>query len=230
MTRYADRFYNLKIGVPSADLERRLDIASVLSLRGNVTIPREWNFCRMGVDTGRALHVVILRQPTVWYEDKLELVHLGVYRDFSDLDALMKKFDVLSCVIDGLPETHATWEFAKRYGHRAMLCFFNENQRGEAKWDYKEQAITVNRTEALDASRRAIRERIVTLPQEDPLLDEFAKHMTADAKILDEDEETGAKRYRCIKAGGENHFSLAFTYAFMAAEHHALRGMPFAFA
>jgi hypothetical protein len=219
MTRYADRFYNLKIGVPWADLERRLDVGSVLSLRGNVTIPREWNYCYMGVDTGRALHVVILRQPNEWREKDLDLVHLGVYRDFEDLDELMRKFNVYSCVIDGLPETHATREFAKRHWYSVFLCFFNENQRDEARWDSSAHTVTVNRTEALDTSRRAIRERIVTLPQQDPLLDEFAKHMTVDAKILDEDEETGAKRYRYIKAGGENHFSLAFTYAFMAAEH-----------
>jgi len=34
------------------------------------------------------------------------------------------------------------------------------------------------------------------------MLDLFAKHMLADAKVLDEDEKTGAKRYRYIKIGG----------------------------
>src|SRR5262249_53436406 len=77
-TRYADRFYNLKIGVPWADLERRLDMASVLSLRGDIKIEQKWEGTYMGVDTGRALHVVILNQPTTWYQDKLDLVHLGV--------------------------------------------------------------------------------------------------------------------------------------------------------
>jgi len=43
----------------------------------------------------------------------------------------------------------------------------------------------------------------------------FAKHMTADAKKLEEDEETGAQSYRHIKTG-ENHFSFAFTYVWMA--------------
>lgn len=40
--------------------------------------------------------------------------------------------------------------------------------------------------------------------------------MSADAKILDEDAETGAKKYRYIRTGAD-HFSLAFTYAWMAA-------------
>ena len=35
--------------------------------------------------------------------------------------------------------------------------------------------------------------------------------MAADAKVLDEDGETGAKRYRYIRTGAD-HYSLAFTY------------------
>ena len=40
--------------------------------------------------------------------------------------------------------------------------------------------------------------------------------MAADAKILDEDEETGIKKYRYVRTG-ENHFSMAFTYAWLGA-------------
>jgi hypothetical protein len=37
----------------------------------------------------------------------------------------MEKFEITCCVIDGLPETHATREFAKRHGCRAFMNFFN---------------------------------------------------------------------------------------------------------
>ena len=53
------------------------------------------------------------------------------------------------------------------------------------------------------------------LPRRSREVEEFAKHMAADAKILDEDEETGAMKYRYIRTG-ENHLSMAFTYAWMA--------------
>ncbi len=69
--------------------------------------------------------------------------------------------------------------------------------------------------EALDASRGAIRERQVALPRRSAVVEEFARHMAVDAKQLDEDEETGARRYRYIRTG-EDHFSLAFTYAWLA--------------
>ncbi len=75
--------------------------------------------------------------------------------------------------------------------------------------------VLVNRTEALDASRAAIRDKRVVLPRQDRIVEEFAQHMAADAKVLEEDEETGAKKFRYVRTGPD-HFSLAFTYACLA--------------
>ena len=218
LTRFPDRFYNLKIGIPWAGLERRLDLSSVLALSSQDLMPERLNeggFVSMGVDTGKALHVVILRTDDSDYKHE-HLVHLGICREFSELDELIQRFSVRRCVVDGLPETHATREFAKRHRNKVALCFFNETQKGEPKWDHESQHVLVNRTEALDMSRAAIRESAVTLPRREPIVEEFAAHLTRDAKVLDEDEETGVKRYRYIRTG-ENHFSMAFTYALLAS-------------
>ncbi len=214
-TRFPERFYNLKIGIPWADLERKLDPSTVLALCQEVPErpPGQGAFC-MGVDTGRDLHVVVLWQS---YEEPRQrvLVHLAVCHDFAELAELMKRFPVGRCVIDGLPETHATREFARAHAGRVFMNFFNEGQRGSAKWDPKEFRVLVNRTEALDASREAVRERKFVIPRGLSEVDLFARHMACDAKVLDEDEETGAKRYRYVRTGTD-HFSLAFTYAWMA--------------
>lgn len=214
-TRFPDRFYNLKIGIPWADIERRLDPGTVLSLRGPVT---EWDerrhYYAMGVDTGKDLHVVILR----WdfnREEQPALIHLDICRDFEHLDSYMKRFRVFRCVIDGLPETHSARDFSKRFRGHVYLNFFNEHQRGSANWDRKDYKVEINRTEALDDSRAIIRERGITLSPAIPYLDEFAHHMAADAKILDENPDTGARKYRYVRTGVD-HFSLAFTYALMA--------------
>jgi hypothetical protein len=54
-TRYPDRFYNLKIGIPWADLERRLDVMSVLALCTDTPmLDASEEHCTMGVDTGRS--------------------------------------------------------------------------------------------------------------------------------------------------------------------------------
>lgn len=222
-TRYRDRFYNLKIGIPWADLERRLDAATVLSLCGMDEMVERIEGRRdgvriMGVDTGKQLHVVILERTSTGHGWHQEVLYLGKVREFTDLDELMKRFGVWRCVIDGLPETHATRDFARRQWRRVALCFFNETQRGAPRWDWENLKVEVNRTEALDASRAAVRERKLSLPRRTPLVEEFARHLASDAKVLDEDEETGARRYRYIKTG-ENHFSLAFTYAWLANSH-----------
>ena len=170
----------------------------------------------MGVDTGKLLHVVVLREDEGNCNLR-HLIHLGIYQDYSQLDGVIRRFNVQSCVIDAHPEIHSTRAFAGRHPGKVFRNYFNDNQRGAPVWNYDEQKVEENRTEALDASRAAVREKNLTLPAQDPLLGLFAQHMAADAKVLDEDEETGAKRYRYIKTG-ENHFSFAFTYAWLAAE------------
>lgn len=213
-TRFPDRFYNLKIGIPWADRERRLDVASVLALCGESEMAAGHGSgrCVMGVDTGRQLHVVVLRDA-----EPKQIVHLAVCRDFAELDTLMERFRVSRCVIDGLPETHATREFAGSHRGRVYMCFFNEHQRGGAKWNRDAMTVQINRTEALDASRALVRDREVTLPRQSQIVEQFAQHMAQDAKVLDEDEETGIKKYRYVRLGA-NHFSMAFTYALMATK------------
>lgn len=215
-TRFPDRFYNLKIGIPWADLGRRLDVVSVLTLcePGGLWERSQADACVMGVDTGRDLHVVILHPEH--RGERWRLVYLAACSGFEELDTLLDRFDVRRCVIDGLPETHATREFAQRNAWRVSMCFFNEHQRGAPKWDDDAQTVLVNRTEALDASRTLVRDRQLVLPQATPAIEEFAKHLTCDAKALDEDEETGTKKYRYVRTGA-NHYSMALTYAWLAA-------------
>jgi hypothetical protein len=226
-TRFPDRFYNLKIGVPWADLETRLDVMSVLSLCTDTPMYQSCDdgTCIMGVDTGKNLHVVIIRKDENEERDdrgKQHLIYVATCRDFSELDILMEQFHVRWCVIDGLPETHATRDFARRHPRQVFLCFFNEHQRGRPMWDSKSYTVQVNRTEALDASRAAVRDKRVILPRRQPIVEEFARHMAADARMLNENEETGEKRYRYIRTG-VNHFSMAFTYAWLVASVHRVR-------
>jgi len=218
-TRHPERFFNLKIGIPWADLERRLDVGSVLTLQGAVS---DWqdrrHYTVMGVDTGKQLHVAILR----WDYDHQEtpaLIKLAVCPEFEDLDELMLRYRVTSCVIDGLPETHSARDFAKRFPARVFLNFFSETQHGSANWDWEDYKVSINRTEALDDSRTIVRERGLVISRPMPHIDEFARHMAADAKVLEENPETGAQKYRYIRTGVD-HFSLAFTYAVMALRQY----------
>lgn len=210
-TRHPDRFYNLKIGIAWADLQNRLDVASVLACCGDAGMLEEsTDGCTMGVDCGKDLHVVISR----WggkLKDKRHVVYIGVHQEYEELDQLMKRFNVRRCVIDAMPEIHITRAFAKRFPWRVWCNYFQDSQRGAYRWDNDQFLVYENRTEALDASRQVIRAKEIVLPRTGPVLQEFAEHMTADVKRLDEDPQTGAKSYRYWKTG-INHFSFAFTY------------------
>ena len=206
--KHPERFYNLKIGLAWADAQSVLSIASVLALCGDESIAEESSHgCTMGVDTGRELHVVISR----WQGDIGRAVFLGVLQEFGQLDELMERFQVHRCVIDAMPETHITRAFANRFRGRVWLNYFNENQRGSYRWDEADYIVQENRTEALDASRKVIRDGKVILPNRSPLVEQFASHLASDAKRLQEDPETGSQVFRYVKTGTD-HFSLAFTY------------------
>jgi len=209
-TRFPERFYNLKIGIAWADTQNRLTAAEVLAHCGEHGLLEESDVpCTMGVDTGKELHVVIsrFRQKT----GQREVVYVGTRQEYSELDELMKRFQVSRCVIDALPEIHATREFANRSSGRVHMNYFVESQRGSYSWDHKEHIVRENRTEALDASRKIVRDGRVVFPRAGKLMQEFAAHMASDVKQLIEDEATGQKAYRYVRTGTD-HYSLAFTY------------------
>ncbi|MHC1744970.1 MAG: hypothetical protein AB9873_18355 [Syntrophobacteraceae bacterium] len=145
----------------------------------------------MGVDQGKDLHAVIGRRN--WGGGD-RILHIGVYRDWEELDRLMKVFNISRCVVDALPETRNARAFAERHRGKVFLCFYNEHRKGNYAWNEKDLIVSANRTESLDASSEIQGSKII-LPRNCDVLNEFATQMSNVAKKLEEDEETGSKRY-----------------------------------
>ncbi len=208
-------FYNLKIGIAYVEAENRLSVQEVLSLCGSEGIASEDpGPCSMGVDQGKDLHVVIGKKHP---QMAGRIVHLEVYKDWDELDRLMKNFRVSRCVMDALPETRNARAFAERHKGRVFLNYYNEHQKGHYAWNEKELIVSCNRTESLDASHREVMDKSIVLPKECDITREFAKHLHNVAKKLEEDEETGSKRYVYVKLGPD-HFRHAFNYEAMARQ------------
>jgi hypothetical protein len=211
-TRFPERFYNLKIGIAWADTQNRMTAAEVLANCGDHgLLERSRERCTMGVDTGTDLHVVVSRSVGDTKGRKREVIYIGTRQSYADLDELMSRYNVRNCVIDALPEIHATREFARRFPGRVYVNYFVESQRGSYAWDRPERIVRENRTEALDASRKVVRDGRIVFPRAGRLMEEFADHMAADVKQLNEDEATGAKAFRYVRTATD-HYSLAFTY------------------
>ena len=206
-------FYNLKIGNAYVEAQNRLSVQEVLGLCGTEGIvSQDKGPCFMGVDQGKNLHVVIgKRHP----QKAGKIIHLEVYRDWEELDRLMTSFRVIRCVVDALPETRNARAFAERHRGKVFLNYYNQHQKGSYKWNEQELIVQCNRTESLDASHREIMEQTLILPKNCGIVQEFAEHLHNVAKKLEENEETGSKRYVYVKLGPD-HFRHAFNYEAMA--------------
>jgi hypothetical protein len=210
-------FYNLKIGVPYVEAENRLSVQEVLALCGNDGVAsQDQGPCSMGVDQGKDLHVVVGKK----HPGKAgKIFHLGVYKDWEELDRLMKTFRVTRAVVDALPETRNARAFAERHKGKVYLCFYQEHRKGQYAWNEKDLTVSCNRTESLDASHNEVMNSQIILPKECEITREFAKHLHNVAKKLEEDEETGSKRYIYVKLGPD-HFRHAFNYEAMARQNY----------
>jgi hypothetical protein len=218
--RSLSNFYNLCLGLAYVEAENRLTVEEVLALCGDCGIAsQDSGPCYMGVDQGRDLHVTIAKRHT---QKSVEVVHLAVFRDWEELDALMNRFSVVRAVVDALPEMRNARAFAQRHQGKVFLNFYNEHQKGAPRWDEKARTVFVNRTESLDASHRLIQEAELILPRECDIVRTFASQVHNVAKKLEEDEESGSKRYVYVRLG-EDHFRHAFNYSAIAM-HELSRG------
>jgi hypothetical protein len=217
MTNRQD-FFNLKIGIAYVEAENRLSIEEVLALCGNEgVLTHDTGPCSMGVDQGNDLHVVIGKRH---YKKAGKIVHLGIYKDWEELDRLMKNFRVTRCVGDALPETRNARAFGERHKGRIFLNYYNEHQKGNYKWNEQDLTVQCNRTESLDASHNEIMNDQIVLPKECEIVKVFAQHLHNVARKLEEDEETGSKRYVYVKLGPD-HFRHAYNYEAMARQFGA---------
>lgn len=196
-------FYNLKLGLPYVLAVNRLDVAEVLALCGSEGIASsDKGPCYMGVDQGRDLHVVIGKR----YPGRAgQIIHLGVYKDWEDLDLLMKRFNVARCIVDAMPELRNARAFAGRHRGKVFLCWYSETQQVAPVFNEEDLSVRVNRTETLDTSHMEILNGELILPRECDIVREFAQHLHNTAKKLEEDEETGSKRYVYVRLGADHY-------------------------
>jgi len=216
-TSHMKQFYNLTIGTPYVEAENRLDVQQVLDLCGSDGIESsDTGPCTMGVDQmSHSLHVTIGKRIP---EKSGKLVHIGIYKDWKELDGLMKNFHINRCVCDAMPEMRNARAFADKHKGRVFLNFYREHQRGNYKWDEEAMTVMCNRTESLDASHHEVQEGMIVLPKECDIVKEFAVHLHNVGKDLEENEDTGSKRY-VYKKLGEDHFRHSFNYECMARQY-----------
>lgn len=171
--------------------------------------------CSMGVDQGNDLHVVIGTKRF----GKSRIVYLGIHQEWQELDKLIRQYNVHACVVDALPEKRNAKAFASLVAGRCMVWLnFYVPSRKVGTWYDDKGLVECDRTESLDESHTQLSAEEIVLPRRSDLVDDFATHCNNIAKKLEEDPETGSKRYVYVKLGSgkPDHFRHAFNYECLA--------------
>lgn len=180
----------------------------------------------MGVDVGTVLNVVIdvLRVRREGDQDVLErrCVHVGGYLRFEDLDDLITRFHVGTCVVDAAPEMRMAQGLRDRWLGGACdvwLCrFFSVPRVGRERFglrqDWTSHVVEVDRTQLLDAAFDDLRYRRRAYPTDAMTVFGWSDQMRAPKRVID------AERGRIAWTEGSqpDHYRLADSYALVAAE------------
>lgn len=211
-TDFPGHFSNHVLGKPYLSSTDRITKEMVLSLCDPMRTMSESSISptAMGVDVGADLHIVILKG-----KPKEQTVWAGTIQSFEELHMIMLRYNVKSAVIDALPETRKVREFIKKHRNIAWMCFYVDSQKGSYKWDEEQQQVNVNRTESLDASGEPFFNKTMGLPQRSKILEDLAEHFENTVKVVDEDKDSGSRRY-VYKKLGPDHFRHAHNYAKIA--------------
>lgn len=171
-------FFNSKLGLPHIVAGSKVEEYEVTRAMKRGTRKKSDpisnnTIITMGVDQGRWLHYEI----AAWHFPNLgndlnmiarcEVLTEGKCVDFSELDTLMKQFQVLKCVIDAQPDRRLAYEFACRFWGHVSLCFYGRSQQAKTisiDPSDDQHKITVDRTSWLDVALNRFHIDTIDLP------------------------------------------------------------------
>ncbi len=220
-------FYNQDLGLPHAPEGGQLSRANLEACKEDYSLD-EWApvGCTMGVDIGAKLHVRINAPGP---NGKQRAAYIGTVNAFTDLDRLMRQYDVTSCVVDAAPEGHSARAFQGRFPGRVYLC----NYPSTATWSHEkafvvneaEHTVSAHRTLTLDATFARIRERALELPREVMAIAGYVEQMTAPVRVVEKDG-AGNLVAKYVEGGRADHYAHAENYSTIA-EGVSGPGLPF---
>lgn len=219
-------FFNSKLGIPhivegSKIEEHEIEEAKKRGKRSKSDPIPENRLITMGVDQGRWLHWWV----DLWHFPKLgndlnmiaecETLAEGKCVDFSELDTLMKQYQIMMCVIDAQPDRRMAYEFACRFWGHVKLCFYGKGQQAKTisiDPEDSQHRITVDRTSWLDVALNRFHINTITLPSDISL--EAIEHLQALVKHYSKDS-SGNPVGKYINIGPD-HFGHARCYSEIA--------------
>jgi len=222
------QFMNTALGLPYEESGNRISEAMLAACAADYMVPfklpmqvfqHDVGWTVAGVDVGTELHVHI---SAMWLKDyeihrcKLWVGTLGGGLDdvaFAELHDLCVRFNVISGVIDALPEKRMARKFVKQHPNWWMAYYNKTDSKKDHTKDVKTRALNLDRTEALDMSLAGYDAGHVILPMNFRSIDngEFLEQMKMPVRHIDEKSE------RPVWTKGKDHHRHADTYELFAA-------------
>jgi Phage terminase large subunit gpA, ATPase domain len=178
----------------------------------------------MGIDQGKLNHVVIAEYFVNEYGYDINAAAFAKVLwegkvpgdDFSELDRLMRTWQILACVIDADPQTNDARRFARRFPGYIKLCRYRRGQAGKEVSVTEEEdgapIATVDRTNWLDCTLGRFHSDRIQLPMDVSL--EFREHMKNLIRTYEKDENNNPKA--AYITTGADHFAHALNYCEIA--------------
>jgi len=181
------QFYNQDLGLPYEPKGGRITEEILQSCRRSYELKPTGKPTFMGIDVGRVLHVVI--------QDIERVLYIGTVKDFEQLDELMNTFDIKKAVVDAMPETRKSQEFADKYPGRVLICYYSGvTQPKEGEWFKVDgQKVNTDRTLSLDMWTARFKNQSVYLPQNLDFYTEFKEQMKSLIRVVSEDRNGNPK-------------------------------------
>jgi hypothetical protein len=172
-----------------------------------------------GCDVGERLHLhvtALIREKNRTKRVKLFIGTLGGGIDdaaFVELHDMVKRYNIVSGVIDAMPETRLARKFCKEHPGWFMAWYKEQPGKKELNRNDKTRELSLNRTEAMDASLASADCGDMILPPDWRYLDngEFLEQMKMPIRYID------PKTERPIWTKGKDHHRHTDTYDYWAS-------------
>lgn len=205
--------------VTDEDLNNCID-----NYRAGQTFPR--GIITMGIDVGKYWHFHIdhwLLGEAIGEDINTTalctLIHYGKTTELKDLDRFFALYKVDACVIDALPNTRESLQFANRFYGRVKICYYSEGPNGKEIREVDQHRIDVNRTAWMDLALGRYRNQMMRLPQDIDV--EYRSQIKEPVRVMRKDKDGNYKaRYLAAK---DDHYAHARNYSEMALKFAASR-------
>ena len=216
-------FYNSKLGLPFVPKGAQVTTTELIEVIGNYRKdePTPENILiTMGVDQGIWLHYEVDAWKFPKFGNDLNMnatcrvLTEGKCLDFIELAQLMKRWQVIMCVIDAQPERRLAYEFACQFWNHVKLCFYSNSAQGKIISEKHDDSheISVDRTSWLDVALNRFHNKTITLPQD--VGAEYRFHIKNQIRRYEKDKNKNPiGRYLSI---GADHLGHARCYAEIA--------------